>query len=70
MAFAGTEPIRAKIIVAGETINQANTFKYLDCEIPYRNKRYRGKKLSFLLFWGHPIIVNMVVIPGPLQQIR
>jgi len=32
MAFAETEPLRAKIIVDGKIIEQVNTFKYLGCE--------------------------------------
>jgi hypothetical protein len=39
MAFAETEPLRAKIIVDGKLTEQVNTFKYLGCETSVRNNR-------------------------------
>jgi hypothetical protein len=40
MAFAGVEPLTAKIIADGKITEHVSDFKYLDCEIPCSNKRH------------------------------
>jgi hypothetical protein len=36
-AFAGDDPVKAKIIVDGKVIEYVTTFKYLSCDLSYSN---------------------------------
>jgi hypothetical protein len=39
MAFKGRDPVRSKIVINNNIIQQINTFTYLGCSISYQNEK-------------------------------
>ena len=46
MAFVGPEPLRVKISINNEPVEQVSTFRFLGCEISYRGEVDIDKKLN------------------------
>lgn len=51
MAFLGSHPIRAKIVINDKIIEQVNTFKYLGCSITYGKKSEIENKLNIFNYF-------------------
>jgi hypothetical protein len=46
MAFKGRDPVRSKIVININIIEQINTFIYLGCCISYQNEKDVAVKIS------------------------
>jgi hypothetical protein len=46
MALLGQDQVKCKIIVDDKCLQQVQNFKYLDCEISYKNGNYIQQKLA------------------------
>lgn len=66
MAFKGRDPIRSKIVINNNTIEQINTFNYLGCSISYQDEKdITSKTMKFLKITG---IINKVLKPSQVQK--
>jgi hypothetical protein len=46
MVFLGQDPVRCKVIVENECLQQVKNFKYFSCEISYKNEKGIQQKLA------------------------
>ena len=46
MELLGQDPVRCKIFVQNECLQQVKNFKYFGCEIPYHNEKDIQQKLE------------------------
>ena len=66
VAFKGRDPVRSKITINNNVIEQINTFHDLGCSISYQNEKYITVKIStFLQITG---IINRTLKPSQVQK--
>ena len=66
MAFKGRNPVRSKIVINNDIIEQINTFNYLGCSISYQNETdITNKTTKFLQIIG---IINKTFKPSQVQK--
>jgi hypothetical protein len=46
MSFLGQDPVRCNIVVDNKCLQQVKNFKFLDCEISYKNEGDIQQKLA------------------------
>jgi hypothetical protein len=66
MAFSGKDPVRSKICINNQTLEQVNTFNYLGCILSYEGEKDMPSKISkFVKAIG---VINQVFKPSLAQQ--
>jgi hypothetical protein len=59
------DPVRSKIVISNNTVEQVNTFIYLRCSTAYRMTKITVKISTFLQVTG---IFNRTLKPSPIQK--
>jgi hypothetical protein len=49
MAFKGQVLVRSKVVIDNTTLEQLNTFTYLECQISYEEEKVTTSKTSIFL---------------------